>query len=165
MAPRLDKFMRNLILSKIRRGDSSKKIAEDVSSPDCTVDPRAVRRIRSTYARYGTATKPSKRTGPDRKITPLMPEALLHRLAKEEDMTRREMALFLYNEYGVDISQTTITRAMQSQHITWKIMRRVALQQRPELRHFFQYSSTSLVSILLIHYEEKVGQRWVLHRC
>ncbi len=137
MAPRLNKQMHSLILAKIRRGDSNEKIAEDISSPDRVVTERAIRRIRSTYTRYGQATVPANRTGPDRKITPLMLDWLLRSLAKEEDMTRLEMANALYGKFGVDVSVTAITRAMQSHKITWKIMRRVALQQKPELRHFY----------------------------
>ena len=53
MAPRLNQHMHSLILAKIRRGDSNEKIAEVISSPDRIVTPRPIRRIRSTYARYG----------------------------------------------------------------------------------------------------------------
>ena len=52
-------------------------------------------------------------------------------------MTRREMVAWIWDTFGVDVSVTSITRAMQSQDITWKIMRRVAQQQKPELKHFY----------------------------
>lgn len=139
MAPRLGKFMHRLILSKIDRGDTNEKIAEDVSSPDRKVTSRAISRIRQTYARYGTATVPPRRTGPDPKITPLMLDALYSRLAKDQSLTRREMASFLYDKYGEEVSVTSITRALKSCQITCKTMRHVALQQLPELRHFYQY--------------------------
>lgn len=139
MAPRLEKHMHRLILAKIRGGDSNEKIAEDISSPDRIVTSRAIRRIRSTYTRYGTATTPAKRTGPDPKITPLMLDALYIQIAKEQHMTRQEMATFLYKKYGEEVSVTCITRALQAGQITWKTMRRVALQQLPQLRHFYQY--------------------------
>lgn len=139
MAPRLSKFMHNLIVSKIDRGDTNEKIATDVSSPDRVVTPRAVSRIRRTYTRYGTPTVPPRRTGPDPKITPLMLDALYCQLAKDQSVTRQEMASFLYDKYGEEFSVTTITRALQSGQITCKTMRHVALQQLPELRHFYQY--------------------------
>lgn len=52
-------------------------------------------------------------------------------------MTRSEMIEAVYRRFAIDVSLSGITRAMQSRDITWKIMRRVAIQQRPELRHFY----------------------------
>ncbi|KAJ6779524.1 hypothetical protein PWT90_07630 [Aphanocladium album] len=139
MAPRLNAHMHELILAKIRRGDSNKKIAEDISSHERKVSPHAVRHIRKTYLRYGTATTPAKRTGPDPKITPLMQDSLYIYLANDQGKTREEMATFLFRKFGVDVSVTAISRALKNGQITWKTMRRVALQQLPELKHFYWY--------------------------
>lgn len=43
-------------------------------------------------------------TSLDWEISPLMLDWLLHRLTKEEDMTRPEMAKTLYGKFGVDVS-------------------------------------------------------------
>ncbi|KAI8624326.1 hypothetical protein F5Y19DRAFT_454716 [Xylariaceae sp. FL1651] len=51
----------------ILRGSTNDEISKAVL---CSV--RAVRRARSTYARYGTTTVPANRPGPDPKITPTM---------------------------------------------------------------------------------------------
>ena len=118
MAPRLEEYLHILILAKIRGGDINEKIASYVSSSEHVVTSRAIRRIRSTYERYGTATTPANQTGPDRKITPLMLDALLHKLVKKQSMSRREIASFLYERFDLDVSATTIMRAMQSNKIT-----------------------------------------------
>jgi len=89
MAPRLTDSHEQII-SMMIQGFSNKKIAGIVP---CT--PRAVRKIRLTYERFGTATVPANRSGPDHKITPAMWEVLCHQLAKEPDMQRQEMVNFI----------------------------------------------------------------------
>ncbi|PKK43244.1 hypothetical protein CI102_12161 [Trichoderma harzianum] len=68
-----------------------------------------------------------------------MLDALYMQIAKEQYMTRQEMSTFLYKKYNTEVSVTCITRALQACQITWKTMRHVALQQLPQLRHFYQY--------------------------
>jgi len=82
---------------------------------------------------------PSRRTGPDPKITPTMQNALRHQLAKDSDMTRREMVDFIRDKFEEDISVANISRTLKKHKMTFKVMRRVAEQQKPELRHFYQY--------------------------
>jgi len=82
---------------------------------------------------------PSKRTGPDPKITPTMQIALCHRLATEPDMDRHEMVDFISKKFDEDVSMTTVTRALDKHNMTLKLMRRVAEQQKLELRQFYQY--------------------------
>lgn len=118
----------------ILRGFSNEDIAESIP---CTT--RAVRRARLTHSRFGTTTVPSSRTSPDPTITPVIRDALCSQLIKEPDMVRREMITFIRDKFGEDVSVTSITRALQANRMTWKTMRRVAQQQRPELRHFYQY--------------------------
>ncbi|KAF4629024.1 hypothetical protein G7Y89_g9127 [Cudoniella acicularis] len=84
----------------------------------CT--PRAVRRARSTHARYGTTTVPLKRTGPDPKISPTMQVALCHRLANESDMDRYEMIDFISEKFEEEVSVTSITRALDKHKMTFK---------------------------------------------
>lgn len=134
MAPRLSKSQHERILSMILRGFSNKDIAKDVS---CTL--RALRRIRSTYARYGTTTMPANRTGPDAKITPTMGIALAHHLVEEPDLEQHEMVDFIDDKFEEGVTVTNIARALQRRRVTRKVMRRVAQQQKPELRHFYQY--------------------------
>ncbi len=132
MAPRLSKTQHELILLMIHRGLSNNDIAK---AAPCTA--RAVRRIRSTFSRFGTTTVPASRTGPDPIISPVIRDSLCSHVSTEPDMVRREMADFIREKFDEDVSVTTITRALQASGLTWKTMRRVAQQQRPELRHFY----------------------------
>lgn len=125
MAPRLLDCEHNQILSMILRGIPNDRIANAIP---CT--PRAVRRARLAHARYGTTRMPSKRTGPNPKITPTMHMALCHRLASEPDMDRHEMIDFISKKFEEEASVTNVTRALDKHNMTLKVMRRVAEQQR-----------------------------------
>lgn len=49
------------------------------------------------------------------------------------------MVDFISDEFGEEVSVTSITRALDERRTTLKVMRCVAEQQKPELRHFYQY--------------------------
>jgi hypothetical protein len=68
-----------------------------------------------------------------------MAAVLSHRLAKESEMTQREMIDFIREEFGVEVSATTISRALKMRKTTLKVMRRVAQQQVLDLQHFYYY--------------------------
>lgn len=87
---------------------------------------------------------PSKRTGPDPKVTPSMRMALCHRLAIEPDMNRSEMVDLISKEFEEDVSVTAVSRALDKHNMTFKVMRHVAEQQRPDLWHFYQYRLKTL---------------------
>jgi transposase len=110
----------------------NKDIAETVGCSD-----RAVRRIRSRLRRYGTTTSPPNRVGRERKITPLMRDALFEKLAKQPDMFRDEMIRFLNDGFGVDVSPTTISRMLKTERWSRKTNGRVAKQRNPDLRELY----------------------------
>jgi len=134
MAPRLTSSQHAQILHMLLEGFSDKAIVEVVP---CTT--RSLRTIRSTFERFGTTTTPANRTGPDPKITPTMGDALCHRLAKDPDMNQREMADFISEEFEEDVSITTIARTLKRRKLSYKVTRRVAQQQVPDLQHFYYY--------------------------
>ncbi|KAK4206290.1 hypothetical protein QBC37DRAFT_270499, partial [Rhypophila decipiens] len=46
---------------------------------------------------------------------------------------------FSSEEFGEDVSPTTVARTLQKRKTTFKLMRRVAQQQVPDLQHYFYY--------------------------
>lgn len=90
-------------------GDSISKIAESIP---CT--EHAVYRTQSTIRRFGTVTAPTNRVGPDPKITRLMRDALCRELVRKPDMLRREMVVFLYEQFEVEVSLKRITEALKA---------------------------------------------------
>jgi transposase len=103
----------------------------------CSV--RAVRRIRARLQRYGTTTSPSNRVGRERKITPLMRDALFEQLAKRPDMFREEMIRFLNDGFGVEVSFTTMSRMLKTERWSRKTNGRVAKQRNTDLRELYLY--------------------------
>ncbi|KAJ0141514.1 Uncharacterized protein HZ326_15609 [Fusarium oxysporum f. sp. albedinis] len=134
MPPRLTDGQRDQIRVMSADGESINKIAEIVH---CT--PRTVRNVQANIVRYGTTTAPPNRTGPDPKITPFMQERLCEALVEEPEMVSRKMISFLYKEFGVEVSPSTITRTMQKIKWTRKDTRRVAKQRDPQLQHYYNY--------------------------
>jgi transposase len=134
MAPRLSFAQRARIHALILRKLPNSEIADTVR---CT--ERAVRRIRSRLGRFGTTTAPSNRVGPDPKITPFIRHALCEQLSEKPGMLRREMVAFIYDRFGVEVSESTITRTLKAQSWSRKTIRRVANQRNPALRDFYHY--------------------------
>lgn len=54
-------------------------------------------------------------------------------------MSQREMADFISKEFSEEVSVTTITRTLNQRKISYKVMRRIAQQQMPDLQHFYYY--------------------------
>jgi transposase len=113
----------------------------------CSV--RAVRRIRARLQRYGTTTSPSNRVGRERKITPLMRDALFEQLAKRPDMFREEMIRFLNGGFGVEVSFTTMSRMLKTER--WSRKTKMSIRNLfPSGRrwlHAISWSSTTSLSI------------------
>lgn len=68
-----------------------------------------------------------------------MRHALCEQLVQQPGMLRREMAAFVYERFGVEVSESTITRALKAQSWSRKTIRRVANQRNPSLRGFCHY--------------------------
>ncbi|KLP02004.1 uncharacterized protein FFB20_15262 [Fusarium fujikuroi] len=134
MAPRLTSEKKDQIRTMLFEGRSISEIAEAIPCSE-----RAVYRTQATIRRFGAATAPTNRAGPDPKITPLMRDILCRELVKEPDMLRREMVTFLRRRFDVDVSPTRITRTLQTLQWTRKNTRRVARQRNPQLRHYYHY--------------------------
>lgn len=49
------------------------------------------------------------------------------------------MAAFVYNKFGVEVSESTVTRTLKAQSWSRKTIRRVANQRNPSLRDFYHY--------------------------
>jgi hypothetical protein len=85
-----------------------------------------------------------------RVITPIMLDALCHKLTNEPWLYRDEMVSFLRDEYEVEVSTSSITRAMQSRRWSKKVTRRVARQRISVLWHLYHYNLSRYRSYHLI---------------
>lgn len=147
MALRLTPSKHEQIQHMLRKGFTDKAISEVVP---CT--RRSLRPIRSKFERFGTTTMPSNRTGPEPRITPTMGDALFYQLAEEPDMNQHGMADFIRSKFNEEVSVSTIARALQRRKISYKVMRRVAQQQNPDIQHFYYYRLKMLACRSYIQY-------------
>ncbi len=97
MAPRLAASRHQLIGDMIL--DGTLKQADIAKVGGCS--ERSVRAITSNLRHFGATRAPLNGTGPRRRITPLMIEALREHLRVKPGLYQDEMAVFLYDEFGI----------------------------------------------------------------
>lgn len=130
MAPPLSAFQHDLIDAMIKQNLPNEIIAKEAECHERTVRRRLTKRC-------STPTKMPR--GRRRLITPYMEEILRDHLTRDSVMYRFEMADFLYDETGVEVSPFCLSR-----NIGWsrKVARRVAKQRNQELRDLYVYAQT-----------------------
>jgi len=122
--------IRDMVLSKSLRNAQMAKIAR------CSM--RSIRTIRTNLRCFGTTKAPPNRVGRPRSITPPMLSALCDRLIEKPHMYRDETALFLWDEFDVQVTSSSIRRA--SGCWSKKIARRAAQKRNADLRNFYLYN-------------------------
>ena len=110
MAPRLAASQHQLISDMIL--DGTLKQTDIAKVGGCS--ERSVRAIASNLRHFGTTRAPPNGTGPRRRITPLMINALREHLRVKPRLYLDEMSVFLYNKFGILYSTLGISRALKS---------------------------------------------------
>ncbi|KAI3096440.1 hypothetical protein CBS147333_9579 [Penicillium roqueforti] len=110
MAPRLPpsklEMIHDMILSK------SLNTSQITEAAECS--GRSIINIRNNLHQFGTVRAPPTRVGRRRSITPPMLEAVCdHRLAKP-GLYMDEMALFLWDEFHIQVTNSSLKRALAS---------------------------------------------------
>ena len=109
MGPPLDPTVYKTILRLLLLSWRHDAIAEH-----CHVTARAVYKIEANYHAYGCPGRPRiMRLGGPRKITQHAGELLLQHLDIEPWMILSEMAWFLWEETGIDIHKSTVSRFLK----------------------------------------------------
>jgi hypothetical protein len=121
MAPNLSKSQHDIINIMI---PSKAKATEIAKAAGC--DPRSIRTIREKIRVLGTANAPRNRPGRKRSITPCMLDALCEHLLEKPGLYQSEMIVFLWDEFEVLVTASSIGRALAFKGWTKKTIRRVA---------------------------------------
>ena len=111
MARHLDSRQHKIILHMIR----SNKLTTSQIAAVAKCSPRSVSYIRRKLRLYGTAKPCLLRAGRPPSITPLMIKALCDHLTENSDLYIEEMAVFLWDEFNVLPSMSSIQRALSRQ--------------------------------------------------
>ncbi|KAK8036601.1 hypothetical protein PG991_001738 [Apiospora marii] len=149
MAPNLAEFQHNQIRDMIEGGCKTDTIVETVR---CS--PRAVQRIRSKLRCFGTTRAPPNGVGRRRIITPPMLKALLDHLVEKPETYQDEMAVYLFDEFDVEVTVPCISRALASAGWSKKVSRRVAQERNKDLRDFYLHRLSAFRSYHLVYVDE-----------
>jgi transposase len=110
MAPNLASSQHDLIHDMIV--DKKLKTRQMANVAECS--ERSIKAIRSNLHYFGTTKAPLNGGGRPRSITPLMLEALCEHLLEKPGLYLEEIAVFLWDEFDVLVSTSSISRALKS---------------------------------------------------
>lgn len=161
MARNLYSWQRNMIIHMI----CSKKVlrtSQIAQAANCS--ERSVTNIRRKMRLFGNARCPPVRVGRPATITPVMLDALLDRLTEKSTLYVEEMAVYLWDEFGVLPSSSSIKRALASAGWTRKKAQQKAKEQNPELRDFYQHKISEFRSYHLVFVDESGCDKRVGYR-
>ncbi|RYP01002.1 hypothetical protein DL763_000423 [Monosporascus cannonballus] len=148
MAPNLADSQHDQIRDMIKGGFKNAAIADTAR---CNI--RSLKRIRSKLRCFGTTRAPPNGAGRRRIITPPMLQALLDHLEKP-DLYQDEMAIYLYDEFEVLLTTSSISRALASARWSKKVARRIARERNADLRDFYLYKLSAFRSYHLVYVDE-----------
>lgn len=128
MAPNLAASQHTLIRDMIL--DGSPTNADIAKVARCS--PRTVRSLRENVRLFGSTRAPHNgHGGRPLSITPPMLDALLEHLLEKPDQYLNEMVVFLWDEFEVLVTTSTISRTLKSIRWSKKAARRVAAAGTP----------------------------------
>ena len=115
---------------------------------------RSVQTIRSNLRYFGTTKVPLNGVGRRRTIIPPILSVLLEQLIEKPELYQDEIAIFLYDEFEVDVTTPTISRALVSAGWSRKAARRVAKERNADLRDFYLHNLSEFRSYHLVYIDE-----------
>jgi transposase len=150
MAPKLANSQHVMIRDMIQSGSLSTTDMAKAAGCSC----RAIKRIRSNLRCFGTTGAPPNRRGRHQLITPPMLDALCENLVEKPNLYLDKMMLFLWDEFEVHVTKSTISRALALAQWSKKVAHQVAKQRNSDLRDFYLHNLSSFQSFQLVYVDE-----------
>lgn len=136
MAPRLPlsklEMIRDLILGKSLNTSQIDEAAE------CS--KRSIINTHNNRHQFGNVRAPPTHVRQRRSITPLMLEAICDRLLKKPRLYVDEMALFLWDEFHIQVTNSGLEQAFTSACWSKKVARQRAKEYNANLRGFYLHN-------------------------
>ena len=151
MAPNLAPSTHDLIRNMINSKSQGEALTDDEIARIARCSARTVRHVRSNLRVFGSTRAPSNSAGRPKTISPLMLTALYDRLSVKPSMTLNDMAVFLREEFDVDVTRYSIRRALQW---TKKVTQNIAQEQNPDLRDEYMHEISNFRSDQLVFIDE-----------
>ena len=155
MAPNLavatHELTENVIKSKLQ-GDRGPTDEQTASIARCSA--RTIRRHRRNVLLYGSTKAPPNGAGRPKTITPPMFSALCDKLSITPSMRLKGMVAFLRGEFEVELTPSSIRRALRD--VTWskKATQNIAQERNADLRDDYAHELSSLRSDQLVFLDE-----------
>ncbi|KAJ5471949.1 hypothetical protein N7539_008518 [Penicillium diatomitis] len=115
---------------------------------------RTIKNIRKNLRLFGSVHAPPNRIGRRRSITPPMLEALCDHLFEKPGLYLDEMAVFLWDEFRMLVTSSSIRRALAFKGWSKKTTQRRAKEQNAELREIYLHNLSEFESYHLIYVDE-----------
>lgn len=115
---------------------------------------RSITNIRKNLRLFGSARSPPVSVGRQRSIAPIMLDALCDHLAEKPGLYVDEMAIFLWDEFNILPSSSSVKRALSRAGWTKKKAQQKAKEQNPQLRDFYQHKLSDFRSYHLVFVDE-----------
>lgn len=149
MAPNLalsqHEQIRDMIISKFANATIARTVC-------CST--RSVQNIRSNFRYFGTTKAPLNGVGRCRTITPPMLSALLEQFVEKPELYQDEMVIFLYNEFDVLVTTSSISRALASAGWSKNAARCVAKERNVDLQDFYHHNLSAFRLYHLVYNDE-----------
>lgn len=150
MAPRLPlsklEMIQDMLLSKSLATSQMAKAAE------CS--KRSVINISNNLRWFGNVRAPLIPVGRRRSVTPPMLQALCDHLLEKPGLYVDEMAIFLWDEFRVQVTNSSLKRALASVGWSKKVARQRAKEQNADLRDFYPHNLSDFQSYHFVYVDE-----------
>ena len=115
----------------------------------------AVKAIKRNLRNFGSTMAPlPSRGGRPPSITTPMRDALLEYLVQKPGSTLEEMAIFLWDEFEANPSNSSISRTLQSVKWSKKVARAIAKERSADLRDYYLYRTSFFHSYQVVCVDE-----------
>ncbi|KAJ5261106.1 hypothetical protein N7478_011701 [Penicillium angulare] len=128
-------------------------IEDMVSSKSLTVSQMAKAAECTTIFAVSERAPPT-RIGRRRSITPSMLEALCDHLLVEPGLYIDEMVVFLWDEFRIQVTNSSLKRALASAGWSKKVAKQRAKEQNADLRDFYLHNLSDFQSYQLVYVDE-----------
>ncbi|KAK5805869.1 hypothetical protein VI817_000127 [Penicillium citrinum] len=115
---------------------------------------RSVINISNNLRRFGNVRAPPTQVGRRRSVTPPMLQALCDHLLEKPGLYVDEMTIFLWDEFRVQVTNSSIKRALASVGWSKKVARQRAKEQSPDLRDFYLHNLSDFQSYHFVYVDE-----------
>ena len=133
---------------------SSKPLTTSQMAEAAECSKRSIINISNNLRRFGNVKAPPTRVGRRRSITLPMLAALCDRLLEKPGLYIDEMVIFIWDEFQVLITDSSIKRALASAGWSKKVARQRAKEQNADLRDYYLRNLSDFQSYQLVYVDE-----------